>query len=99
IVDGVRDAVQKVAPGHVGVTGSGATVEDYFTAVYDKFPYVLVLIALITFVLLVRTFRSLLLPIKAVLLNLVSLAAVFGSIVFFWQEGHGSGAIFGVAPT
>jgi RND superfamily putative drug exporter len=99
IVDGVRDAVEKVAPGQVGVTGAGATVEDYFTAVYDKFPYVLALIALITFVLLVRTFRSLLLPIKAVLLNLVSLAAVFGTIVFFWQHGHGSGAIFNVSPT
>ncbi len=83
----------------VGVTGAGATVEDYFTAVYDKFPYVLMLIALITFVLLVRTFRSLLLPIKAVLLNLVSLAAVFGTVVWFWQHGHGSDAIFGVAPT
>jgi putative drug exporter of the RND superfamily len=99
IVDGVRDAVEKVAPGQVGVTGAGATVEDYFTAVYDKFPYVLALIALITFVLLVRTFRSLLLPIKAVLLNLISLAAVFGTVVFFWQHGHGSGAIFNVAPT
>ena len=99
IVDGVRNAVEKVAPGQVGVTGSGATVEDYFTAVYDKFPYVLALIALITLVLLMRTFRSLLLPVKAVLLNLVSLCAVFGTIVFFWQHGHGSDAIFGVAPT
>ena len=61
-----------------GSPASGATVEDYFSAVYDKFPYVLALIALITFVLLVRTFRSLLLPLKAVLLNLISLAAVFG---------------------
>ena len=62
----------------MGVAGTGAIVQDYFRAVYDNFPYVLALIALITFVLLVRTFRSLLLPIKAVLLNLVSLAAVFG---------------------
>ena len=46
-----------------------------------------------------RTFRSLLLPLKAVVLNLVSLAAVFGSVVFFWQEGHGSDAVFGVAAT
>ena len=46
-----------------------------------------------------RTFRSLLLPIKAVILNLVSLAAVFGAVVFFWQEGHGSEALFGVAAT
>jgi RND superfamily putative drug exporter len=49
--------------------------------------------------LLMRTFRSVLLPVKAVLLNLVSLAAVFGSVMFFWQQGHGSRAVFGVAPT
>ncbi len=54
----------------------------------------LALIAVITFVLLVRTFRSILLPMKAVLLNLVSLAAVFGAVVFFWQEGHGSDLVF-----
>ena len=99
VVDDVRNAVEGVVDGDVGVTGAGATVEDYFTAVYDKFPYVLALIAIITFVLLVHTFRSILLPIKAVILNLVSLAAVFGCVVFFWQEGHGSEAIFNVAAT
>src|SRR5215204_1761480 len=46
-----------------------------------------------------RTFRSILLPIKAVLLNLVSLAAVFGAVVFFWQQGHGSDLVFGVSET
>ncbi len=98
-VEGVRDAVEGAVDGEVGVTGAGATVEDYFSAVYDKFPYVLALIAIITFILLVRTFRSILLPIKAVILNLVSLAAVFGCVVFFWQEGHGSEEIFNVAAT
>jgi len=99
VVDGVRKAVVAATDGPVGVTGTGAVVQDYFSAVYDNFPYVLALIAVITFVLLVRTFRSILLPIKAVLLNLVSLAAVFGSVVFFWQLGHGSGALFAVSPT
>jgi RND superfamily putative drug exporter len=99
LVDAVRGAVEGAVPGQVGVTGAGATVEDYFSAVYDRFPYVLALIAVITFVLLMRTFRSVLLPVKAVLLNLVSLAAVFGSVVFFWQEGHGSGTVFDVAAT
>ena len=99
VVDGIRDTAEDAADGPVGVTGAGATVQDYFSAVYDKFPYVLVLIAFITFVLLVRTFRSVLLPIKAVILNLISMAAVFGSVVFFWQMGHGSGAIFDVSPT
>lgn len=100
VVDDVRAAVETaVAPEGVGVTGVGATIEDYFSAVYDNFPYVLALVALITYVLLVRTFRSLLLPLKAVLLNLVSLAAVFGAVVYFWQLGHGSDLLFDVSPT
>jgi RND superfamily putative drug exporter len=99
VVDGVRTAVEASVGGDVGVTGVGAGVSDYFSAVYDKFPYVLALIALITFVLLVRTFRSVLLPLKAVLLNLISMAAVFGLVVFFWQLGHGSDAVFDVSAT
>jgi putative drug exporter of the RND superfamily len=98
VVDRVHDAVSGT-PGFVGVAGDGATVQDYFRAVYSNFPYVLAVIALITYVLLVRTFRSLLLPLKAVLLNLVSVAAVFGAVVFFWQQGHGSEAVFGISPT
>jgi putative drug exporter of the RND superfamily len=98
VTDAVRAAAEG-ASGDVRVTGTGATIQDYFRAVYDNFPYVLALIALITFVLLVRTFRSLILPIKAVLLNLVSLSAVFGAVVWFWQEGHGSDAIFNTSPT
>jgi RND superfamily putative drug exporter len=45
----VRTAVEQSVDGQVLVTGAGRTVEDYFTAVYDAFPYVLALIALITF--------------------------------------------------
>ncbi|HET6809660.1 MAG TPA: MMPL family transporter, partial [Acidimicrobiales bacterium] len=56
-------------------------------------------IALATFVLLVRAFRSLLLAIKAVLLNLVSLGATFGLVTWFWQEGHGSKALFNIPAT
>jgi putative drug exporter of the RND superfamily len=50
-------------------------------------------------VLLVRAFRSLLLPFKAVVLNLVSLTAVYGAMVLFWQKGYGSDEIFGIAAT
>ncbi len=99
VVDDVRDSVESAVEGGVSVTGTGAVVEDYFSAVYKNFPYVLALIALITFVLLARTFRSLLLPLKAVVLNLISLAAVFGAVTFFWQQGHGSEALFGVSAT
>jgi RND superfamily putative drug exporter len=98
VVDQVLDAVDGV-PGVVGIAGIGPTVLDYINAVYKKFPYSLGLIALVTFVLLVRTFRSILLPVKAVLLNIVSVSATFGATVLFWQEGHGSDAVFGIQPT
>lgn len=99
VVDDIRTAVENSVNGAVGVTGQGATVQDYLSAVYDNFPYVLALVALITFLLLVRTFRSLLLPLKAVLLNLISLAAAFGFVVFFWQLGHGADTVFNVPAT
>ncbi len=99
LVDAVRTGVEGATQGSVLITGTGPTVEDYFSAVYARFPYVLALIALITFVLLARTFRSLLLAVKAVVLNLISLTAVFGAVVFFWQQGHGSDVVFNVTPT
>ena len=99
VVERVRAAADAAAGQPVAITGAGAGVDDYFRAVYDTFPYVLALIAFITFVLLARTFRSVLLPLKAVLLNLVSLAAVFGAVTFFWQSGHGSDAVFSVSAT
>jgi RND superfamily putative drug exporter len=98
VVDDVT-AATKDLPGYIGTAGLGATIVDYRHAVYDKFGYVIALIALITFILLMRTFRSILLPLKAVVLNLVSLAAVLGLATWFWQDGHGSQAIFGIAGT
>jgi RND superfamily putative drug exporter len=99
VVDTIRAAAEEAVDGDVGVAGAGPVVNDYDSAVYDKMPLVLLLIAFITFILLVRTFRSVLLPLKAVVLNLISLAAVFGVITFFWQDGHGSGALFDTSAT
>jgi RND superfamily putative drug exporter len=98
VVDRVHAAIDTM-PAVVGVAGTGATVQDYSNAVFKRFPLVMLLIALTTFLLLVRAFRSLLLPLKAVILNVISVAATFGFVVVFWQHGHGSHAIFGVAPT
>ena len=53
-------------------------------------PLMIAIIAFLTFVLLARGFRSVVLPIKAVLLNLLTLAATLGFMVAFWQFGHGS---------
>jgi putative drug exporter of the RND superfamily len=94
----VKDAVQD-DPGVIGVAGIGADQIDFLKAVYGNFPLMLGLIALLTIVLLTRAFRSILLPIKAVLLNLLSLSATLGFMVLFWQSGHGSGTFFGVSET
>jgi putative drug exporter of the RND superfamily len=79
--------------------GVAAEESDFVSAVYSNFPYVLAFVVLLTFILLARAFRSLILPLKAVILNLVSLAAAFGIIVFIFQDGHGSEAIWGVQAT
>jgi putative drug exporter of the RND superfamily len=72
---------------------------DFVHAVYGKFPLVLGFVVLLTFVLLMRAFRSVFLPLKAVVLNLASLGAAFGIIVFVFQQGHGSEAIWNVHAT
>ena len=97
----VRDvtAVADDTDGVIGVTGVGNAQVDFLHAVYGNFPLMLLIIAGLTFILLVRAFRSLLLPLKAVILNLISLTAVYGLMVLFWQEGYGSDAIFGIAQT
>src|SRR5439155_24100659 len=79
--------------------GVAAEDRDFVKAVYSNFPYVLGFVVLVTFILLARAFRSLLLPLKAVILNLVSLTAAYGIIVFIFQHGHGSEAIWGVHAT
>jgi putative drug exporter of the RND superfamily len=56
-------------------------------------------IALTTFVLLARAFRSPLLPAKAIALGILSVAAVWGVLTLVWQQGHGSNEIWGIAAT
>ena len=94
--------VQALAQGPsstVRVGGIGAENLDFVDAIYSSFPVMIALIAVLTFLLLARAFRSLLLPLKAVLLNIVSVASAWGVITLIWQQGHGSDAIFGIAPT
>jgi putative drug exporter of the RND superfamily len=100
-VDPVRDVrdVTENLPGVIGVAGIGADQIDFLKAVYGNFPLMLALIAFLTIVLLARAFRSILLPIKAVLLNLITLAATLGFMVLFWQDGHGSNSVFGISET
>ena len=94
----LRQALASV-PGRVEVGGNTAQNVDFNSAVYGNFPLVLAAIAIVTFLLLARTFRSAVLAGKAVLVNLVSLGATFGFLVLFWQNGHGSNLIYGVPAT
>jgi RND superfamily putative drug exporter len=86
-------------PGVIGIAGEGPTELDYQHAVFGNFPLMFAVIALLTIVLLARAFRSIALAIKAVVLNLISMTAAFGFMTWFWQEGHGSQAIFGIPAT
>jgi RND superfamily putative drug exporter len=99
----VRGTIKRVRTALEGTGGTlgGVAAEDrdFVAAVYSNFPYVLGFVVLLTFILLARAFRSLVLPAKAVILNLVSLAAAYGIIVFIFQQGHGSDAIWGVHAT
>jgi RND superfamily putative drug exporter len=86
-------------PGVQGVGGTGPSLLDFDHAVYGDFPLMLALIGIATFLLLTRAFRSVLLAAKAVVFNLISLAAAYGVLTWVWQDGHGSSAIWGIPAT
>ncbi|HEX4704602.1 MAG TPA: MMPL family transporter, partial [Pseudonocardiaceae bacterium] len=97
-VAAVRGAVAATWP-DARVGGSGATDADFSHAVYGRFALLVALLSLVSFVLLVRAFRSVLLAAKAVLVNLLSIGAVLGAIELVWQEGHGAALLGGVGAT
>jgi putative drug exporter of the RND superfamily len=86
-------------PADVTIGGEAAQGADFVDAVYANFPLMIALISVLTFILLARAFRSLILPLKAVLLNLLSVAAAWGLIVLVWQKGFGSDELFGIEAT
>jgi RND superfamily putative drug exporter len=92
-------ATTQTLPAEVTIGGQAAQGADFLDAVYSNFPLLIGLIALLTFILLARAFRSLILPLKAVLLNLLSVAAAWGLIVLVWQKGFGSDEIWGIEAT
>jgi putative drug exporter of the RND superfamily len=90
-IQAVIDRANSALEGTSGTLGGVPAVDrDFVHAVYGNFVYVLAFVLVLTLVLLTRAFRSIVLPIKAALLNLVSLGASFGIIVFIFQQGHGS---------
>jgi RND superfamily putative drug exporter len=98
-IQGIVDRANASLKGTNGsLTGIAATDRDFLHALFGSFPYALALVLLLTLILLTRAFRSLVLAIKAVVLNLASLAAAYGIIVFVFQQGHGS-SLWGLAAT
>jgi RND superfamily putative drug exporter len=97
-LDRVRDRAHEL-PAEVAVGGQAAQGSDFLDAVYGNFPLMLVLISGLTFVLLARAFRALVLPLQAVVLNLLSVAAAWGVMVLVWQNGLGSETIWGIEAT
>jgi RND superfamily putative drug exporter len=81
------------APAPVLVGGQSAQLVDSKASLLGRLPLALGIIAVITFVVLFLMFGSLLVPAKAVVLNLLSLTATFGAMVWVFQEGHGAGVL------
>ena len=78
------------APFDTLVGGPAAELVDGKAGLLDRLPLALLVIAVITFVVLFLSFGSVLMPAKAIVLNLLSLSATFGALVWIFQEGHGS---------
>ena len=88
------DALRAVpAPSEALITGPAALNQDSVTAITGKLPLAGALIAITTLVLLFLFTGSVVLPVKALALNILSLAATFGAMVWIFQEGNLSGLL------
>ena len=82
--------IRNTTPGN-GITtlvdGSTAGDMDYVTSLYTDFPIAVVIVAIITYIVLLFLFRSLILPLKAILMNTLSILASYGALVVIFQNG------------
>jgi RND superfamily putative drug exporter len=92
IVTAVR-AVPPPAGGHAYVGGVTAQLADELSSLGHTLPWMALVMCLATFVLLFLAFGSVVLPLKAIVMNVLSLSATFGVIVWIFQEGHLSGLL------
>jgi RND superfamily putative drug exporter len=74
--------------------GGGASAADFVSRTLGSFPWLILGVLVLTYLLLVRAFRSLLLPLKAIVLNLLTVAAASGLMIAVFQWGWGSWAGF-----
>jgi RND superfamily putative drug exporter len=91
-VDAVR-AVDPPAGTSFLVGGLSAGQEDFISSLYGKAPFAAAFVIGVTYVILLITFRSVFIPLKAVIVNILSLTASFGAMVFVFQDGNFSGLL------
>ncbi|MGH3130200.1 MAG: MMPL family transporter, partial [Gaiellaceae bacterium] len=92
-VERLRDEIVPAAGFPSGVTvhtgGGPAFGVDFLDMTYGAFPWLVLAVLVLTYLLLLRAFRSLLLPLKAIVLNLLSIGAAYGLLVAFFKLGFG----------
>jgi uncharacterized membrane protein YdfJ with MMPL/SSD domain len=89
----VPATVGAVAGADANVTGGAASTEDYKQVLSDRMPLVFMFVLGLAFILLLVTFRSIVIPIKAILLNLLSVGAAYGVLVLVFQNGLGESVL------
>lgn len=82
---------------HILIGGQTAGQMDFNNYLYSRFPYVILFVVVTIFLVLLLSFRSLLLPLKAILMNGFSVLAAYGAVVFAFQDAHLAG-ILGFTP-
>ena len=99
----VPATVGRLAGAEVAVTGMTASAKDFDDSMLAHAPLVAAFVLALAFLLLLVTFRSIVVPIKAIVLNVLSAGAAYGVLVLVFQDGHGEGlldfrSVGGVAP-
>jgi len=87
--DIVPATVGKVEGASVNVTGDAAASEDFRTNLDSRLPLIFAFVFGLAFLLMLITFRSIVIPIKTILLNLLSVGAAYGVLVIVFQNGNG----------
>ena len=101
--DVIPGTVGKLTGAEVAVTGMTAGSKDFIDNLTARAPLVFAFVLGLAFLLLLVTFRSIVVPIKAIVLNLLSVGAAYGILVLVFQDGHGEKlldfqSVGGIAP-
>jgi putative drug exporter of the RND superfamily len=97
--DDVVPGVEKQTGARVEVGGFTASNEDFSRVVADKLPLFVGVVVLFSALLLLVVFRSVVIPVKAAVMNLLSIGAALGFVTLIFQDGHGAGLLgIGTGP-